>query len=93
MPKKIANYLGLDYSKMNLTHTGGNLMQDGRGTSFSDDLVVSEDSAVTYCLSFSKQEQADDESVHERVCLKSGSVDKNIEKCTRKIKKVYTKMV
>ncbi len=42
VPKKIANYLGLDYSKMSITHTGGNLMQDGRGTSFSDDLVVSE---------------------------------------------------
>lgn len=41
-PKKIAEYLNIPYSKMNITHTGGNLMQDGRGTAFSDDLVVSE---------------------------------------------------
>lgn len=27
---------------MDLTHTGGNLMQDGRGTAFSDDLVIQE---------------------------------------------------
>ena len=27
---------------MDIVHTGGNLMQDGRGTAFSDDLVVSE---------------------------------------------------
>ena len=31
--------------------------------------------------------------MHERGFLKSGSVDENIEKCTRKTKKVYTKMV
>ena len=42
VPKKLSDYLGMPYSKMSLTHTGGNLMQDGRGTAFSDDLVVSE---------------------------------------------------
>lgn len=42
VPSKLSTYLNLPYSKMNLTHTGGNLMQDGRGTAFSDDLVISE---------------------------------------------------
>lgn len=42
VPRKLADYFGMNYTKMNLTHTGGNLMQDGRGTAFSDDLVVSE---------------------------------------------------
>ena len=42
VPSKLATYFNMNYSKMNLTHTGGNLMQDGRGTAFSDDLVVME---------------------------------------------------
>ena len=42
VPNKLSTYLNMSYSKMNITHTGGNLMQDGRGTAFSDDLVVSE---------------------------------------------------
>ena len=42
VPKKLANYFNMDYAKMSLTHTGGNLMQDGRGTAFSDDLVIQE---------------------------------------------------
>ena len=42
VPSKLATYFGMDYSKMSLTHTGGNLMQDGRYTAFSDDLVVQE---------------------------------------------------
>ena len=42
VPAQLATYFNMSYSKMNLTHTGGNLMQDGRGTAFSDDLVVSE---------------------------------------------------
>ncbi len=41
---KLSNYLDMSYTKMNLTHTGGNLMQDGRFTAFSDDLVVQENS-------------------------------------------------
>ena len=44
VPSKLANYFELSYTKMNLTHTGGNLMQDGRFTAFSDDLVVQENS-------------------------------------------------
>ena len=42
VPSKLATYFNMSYSKMTITHTGGNLMQDGRGTAFSDDLVVSE---------------------------------------------------
>lgn len=42
LPKVIADNLSLDYYEMNITHTGGNLMQDGFGTAMSDDLVVSE---------------------------------------------------
>ncbi len=44
VPKKLANYFDIPYSKMDLVHTGGNLMQDGKGTAFSDDLVVQENS-------------------------------------------------
>ena len=42
VPQKLSTYFNIPYAKMGLTHTGGNLMQDGRGTAFSDDLVVSE---------------------------------------------------
>ena len=42
VPSKLSTYFNMNYSKMGITHTGGNLMQDGRGTAFSDDLVVSE---------------------------------------------------
>ena len=45
VPKNLSTYFSMPYSKMNLTHTGGNLMQNGRGTAFSDDLVVSENSS------------------------------------------------
>ena len=44
IPSKLAEYFSYDYSLMDLVHTGGNLMQDGRGTAFSDDLVISENS-------------------------------------------------
>ena len=44
VPKKLSTYFDISYSKMSITHTGGNLMQDGRGTAFSDDLVVQENS-------------------------------------------------
>ena len=44
VPKQLATYFNMSYSKMNLTHTGGNLMQDGRGTAFSDNLVLQENS-------------------------------------------------
>ena len=42
VPSKLANYFNIPYDSMSLTHTGGNLMQDGRGTAFSDDLVIQE---------------------------------------------------
>lgn len=42
VPSKLATYFNMDYQKMSLVHTGGNLMQDGRFTAFSDDLVVQE---------------------------------------------------
>ena len=42
VPSKLATYFNYTYKEMDITHTGGNLMQDGRGTAFSDDLVVSE---------------------------------------------------
>ena len=42
VPQQLATYLNMPYSKMSLVHTGGNLMQNGRGTAFSDDLVVQE---------------------------------------------------
>ena len=42
VPSKLATYFNIPYSNMSITHTGGNLMQDGRGTAFSDDLVVEE---------------------------------------------------
>ena len=42
VPSLLADYFNFPYKKMNLVHTGGNLMQDGRGTAFSDDLVISE---------------------------------------------------
>ena len=42
VPSQLATYFSMSYSKMSLTHTGGNLMQDGRFTAFSDDLVIQE---------------------------------------------------
>ena len=42
VPKNLSTSLNMSYSKMSLKHTGGNLMQDGRGTAFSDDLVIQE---------------------------------------------------
>lgn len=56
VPSKLATYFGMDYQKMNITHTGGNLMQDGRGTAFSDDLVIQEnDNNETKVRSLMKQ--------------------------------------
>ena len=42
VPQRLSSTLNMDYEFMNIVHTGGNLMQDGRGTAFSDDLVVDE---------------------------------------------------
>lgn len=47
-PINIANnYQHLPLYGMNLTHTGGNMMQDGRGTGVSDMLVVNENTNET----------------------------------------------
>ncbi len=42
IPSAFATYLGLPLYSMNLVHTGGNMMQDGRGHAVSDNLVVTE---------------------------------------------------
>ena len=42
VPEQLADYFDMPYYKMDIVHTGGNLMQDGRGTAFSDDLVIAE---------------------------------------------------
>ena len=55
VPSKLATYFNMSYNKMNITHTGGNLMQDGRGTAFSDDLVVEENSNKQYVISQMEQ--------------------------------------
>ena len=56
VPSKLATYFNMPYSKMGIIHTGGNLMQDGRGTAFSDDLVVSEnDEGKQYVLNQMQQ--------------------------------------
>ena len=56
VPKKLATYFDMPYSKMDIVHTGGNLMQNGRGTSFSDDLVVSEnDNNKSFVINQMKQ--------------------------------------
>ena len=42
VPYNMGQKLGLPVYGMKLTHTGGNLMEDGRGIGVSDDLVLSE---------------------------------------------------
>ena len=42
IPGAFASFLGIPLYGMNLTHTGGNMMQDGRGHGVSDELVISE---------------------------------------------------
>lgn len=42
IPSLLADYFDIDYYSMNLTHTGGNMMQDGYGAAMSDDLVINE---------------------------------------------------
>ena len=51
VPSKLATYFNIPYDSMSLTHTGGNLMQDGRGTAFSDDLVIQENNNNRRALS------------------------------------------
>ena len=45
--KTIATAMGLNYYCMNLSHTGGNYMTDGYGTSASTSLVLTENSSLS----------------------------------------------
>lgn len=47
IPEKIAPHLGVDLYGMCLTHTGGNMMVDGRGMAASTDLVYEENTNLT----------------------------------------------
>lgn len=42
IPSAFATFMGITLYSMNLVHTGGNMMQDGRGHAVSDNLVVTE---------------------------------------------------
>ena len=42
IPSAFATFMGIPLYSMNLVHTGGNMMQDGRGHAVSDNLVVTE---------------------------------------------------
>ena len=42
VPVNMGQELGLTVYGMNLTHTGGNMMEDGRGVGVSDDLILEE---------------------------------------------------
>ena len=42
VPVNMGQKLGLTVYGMNLTHTGGNMMEDGRGVGVSDDLILNE---------------------------------------------------
>ena len=44
IPSAFASFWGIPLYGMNLTHTGGNMMQDGRGHAVSDNLVIQENS-------------------------------------------------
>ena len=44
VPVRMGQQLGLTVYGMNLTHTGGNMMEDGRGHGVSDNLVLTENS-------------------------------------------------
>ena len=44
VPVRMGQQLGLTVYGMNLTHTGGNMMEDGRGVGVSDNLVLTENS-------------------------------------------------
>ena len=47
VPIYMGQQLGLTVYGMNLTHTGGNMMEDGRGVGVSDELVINENSSET----------------------------------------------
>ena len=42
VPSAIANYLGVNISQMDITHSGGNIMTDGQGKAMSTNLVLTE---------------------------------------------------
>ena len=42
VPVRMGEQLGLTVYGMNLTHTGGNMMEDGRGVGVSDELILNE---------------------------------------------------
>ncbi len=47
IPEVMADYWGVELFGMNVYHTGGNMMQDGRGVGASTDLVIDENSNET----------------------------------------------
>ena len=47
VPIYMGQQLGLTVYGMNLTHTGGNMMEDGRGVGVSDELIINENSSET----------------------------------------------
>ena len=47
IPVKVAEHLGINLYGMNLVHTGGNMMVDGRGMAASTDLVYEENTNYT----------------------------------------------
>ena len=42
IPGEFAEYWGIEMFGMNVVHTGGNMMEDGRGHGVSDDIVITE---------------------------------------------------
>ena len=42
LPSHFADYWGIEMFGMKVVHTGGNMMQDGRGNGVSDDIVITE---------------------------------------------------
>lgn len=48
IPERMANHLDINLFGMNLEHTGGNMMVDGRGMAASTDLVWEENSNLTH---------------------------------------------
>jgi agmatine/peptidylarginine deiminase len=47
VPTAVANFLGVTLYKMNITHTGGNIMTDGQGKAISTNLVLTENTALS----------------------------------------------
>ncbi|HNX02542.1 MAG TPA: C25 family cysteine peptidase [Candidatus Cloacimonas sp.] len=47
VPTAVANFLGVTLYKMNITHTGGNIMTDGQGKAISTNLVLTENASLS----------------------------------------------